>query len=440
MQNSIKFIHTADIHLAKELSCNNSEVDQLEKIFSQAGEKAFKNLINLAITEKIDFIIIAGDLYDREARSISSSRFFLKQSEHLKQEGIEVFVISGNHDPAGVEQEVFQLPTNVHYFSSQEAEVFDYQKQGKLAARIIGQSYKQKFESRKMYNYYTAPDQSVFNIALLHTALTKNNNRYVPATKKELLHKKEIDYWALGHLHQYQEINNKPDIYFPGTLQAHNISEQGNKGALLVKVDSNLNSKVNFVSLAPVIFKELEVDLELGQKELNNISQLQQLITKKIFDLKINIKKQNKKMRYKVEAVIVRLVIKGRTQLHKYVENNKEELAETLLKEFRAQKNEEKPLIWLHSIIFRTAKSLKKIEDLKLNNPLYQNVKLLINDILNDKQLNQEILAEWGQIWQGNSEAEDRDNCKFFADKKLQKDILTDAERIIISELIEDGD
>jgi hypothetical protein len=49
-------------------------------------------------------------------------------------------------------------------------------------------------------------------------------------------------------------------------------------------------------------------------------------------------------------------------------------------------------------------------------------------------------VAEWGQIWQGDPNAEDRANHKFFADRKLKKEILSEAEKIIISELLEDGD
>jgi len=438
MSTPIKFIHTADIHLAKELSYNAVSGLNPNHIFLDAGKKAFKNLVELAVREKIDFILIAGDLYDREARSVKSSRFFLKQSQYLKENNIDIFIISGNHDPAGVEKEVFELPDNVHYFSSEKVEVFEYQKEGRTAARILGQSYRQKFESRTMYNYYTVPDQSVFNIALLHTALSRDNNRYVPVTKSDLLTKSDINYWALGHLHQYQKLNDQPAICFPGTLQAHNISEQGKKGAVLVEVDSNLNSQEKFISLAPVIFKELELDLET--EKLNNITELQRLIAKKISNLEEKLRLQNDNQKYKVEAVITRLVIKGRTELHYYIENDREELAETLLEEFRSRQVDESPFIWLHSILFRTANSLINPEELKNNNPLYQNIKNLINEILTDEEMNQELLAEWGEIWQGDQSPEDRENHKFFADQKLQAEILADAEKIIISKLIEDGD
>lgn len=438
MSKPIKFIHTADIHLGRELSYNGLIDSDNKKIFRNAAKKAFENLVELAVTEQIDFILIAGDLYDREARSVKASRFFLEKAKYLEQKGIDIFLISGNHDPAGLENEIFELPDNVHYFSSEEVETFEYQKGGRLAARIIGQSYRQKFESRTMYNYYTAPDNSVFNIGMLHTALTKDSNRYVPVNKSELLTKNQINYWALGHIHQYQKLNEEAAIYFSGCLQAHNISEEGKKGVILVEVDSNLKSREKFIPLAPVIYRQLEIDLTA--EELNNISELERLLKNKIEELRNEIILQNKGQRYKIEAVIIRLLLKGRTNLQHYIENNSEELEESLLKEFRSCGFNQNPLCWLHSIIFRTAKTLPKAAELKKNNPLYQNIEDLINEILSDENLNQELLAEWGQIWQAAQDPEDRENFKFYPDQKLQQDILAEAKRIIISELIEDGD
>lgn len=438
MSKPIKFIHTADIHLGRELSYNGLYDSGNNSIFKAAGKKAFENLVELAVSREVDFILIAGDLYDREARSVKASRFFLEKAEQLQEKDIDIFLISGNHDPAGVENEIFELPENVHYFSSEEVETFEYHKDGKLAARIIGQSYRQKFESRTMYNYYTAPDNSVFNIGLLHTALTKDNNRYVPVNKSELLTKREIDYWALGHIHQQQKLNENPAVYFSGTLQAHNISEEGPKGAVLVEVDSNLKSREKFIPLAPVVYQQLEINL--AAEELKNISELQSLLQEKIEELREKIIRQNINQEFSTEAVIIRLLLKGRTELHRHVENNSEELEETLLAEFRRYSFNQRPICWLHSIIFRTAKVLPELTELRKNNPLYQNIEALVNDILEDKELNQELLAEWGQIWQGDQDLEDRENHKFYPDQKLQQEILIEAKRIIISELIEDGD
>ena len=123
MNNSIKFIHTADIHLGKKLSYSGNPEQELLSLFDSAGQKSLKRLVELGINKEVDFIIIAGDLYDREARSVKSSRFFLEQCQKLKEKGIKVYIISGNHDPAGRKKEPFELPDNVFFFSCEEIEI-----------------------------------------------------------------------------------------------------------------------------------------------------------------------------------------------------------------------------------------------------------------------------------------------------------------------------
>ena len=197
--------------------------------------------------------------------------------------------------------------------------------------------------------------------------------------------------------------------------------------------------KENFVPLSPFIFKEIVVDLE-RENELDNITKLQQLINEKLEKQFNNIKINNKSRKYKIKAAVIRLNIVGRTPVHQYVADNREELEETLLEDMRIKFSTESPSLWLHSLILRTAKPLKNLEELKKSSQLYQNINQLINDLLTDNELNQELLAEWGQIWQGDENAEDRSNYRFYADSKLQKNILEEVEKIIISELIEGGD
>lgn len=437
--NSLKFIHTADIHLGKELSYNKTNNAFLQEIFKNANKNAFLNLVDLAIKENVDFILIAGDLYDRQARSIKASKFFVNQCQKLNENNIQLYIISGNHDPAGIENKVFTLPQNVHNFSSSKTEVYEYTKNNVKIARIIGQSYQNKFETTRIYKNYNVADSSLYNIALIHTALNNEDKNYIPCSKNDLLNKKNIDYWALGHLHKFKKINSNPSIYFPGTLQAHNISEEGNKGAILVELKNNLKSKEKFIELAPVNYQKITIDLEKHDK-INNISELQRLITKKLTEILKILNDKNDNRTYKLEAIITRLIIEGRTKIHKYVDGNREELENTLIEEMRTRFSDKNPHLWVNSIIFKTSKPIKNIEEIKNNNPVFKNIDSIINEFINNSEAKDELLEEWGEIWQGAEEIEERLNFKFHADKNTRKKILKEAEKIIISELIEDGD
>jgi hypothetical protein len=58
----------------------------------------------------------------------------------------------------------------------------------------------------------------------------------------------------------------------------------------------------------------------------------------------------------------------------------------------------------------------------------------------NETKFKHELLAEWGKIWQGDQDQEDREIDRFYPEEKFINEILAEAEKIIISELFEDGD
>lgn len=431
-----KFIHCADIHLGKQLNLNSNLEENLKIPLNKIVENTFTNMVDLALKEKADFILIAGDLYDLENRSIKASKFFLKQALKLKKEGIKIYIISGNHDPAGEKKEPFSLPDNIKYFSSDKVETENFYQKDELSARILGQSYRQRYEDRSMYNYYTAADSSTFNIALLHTNLTKDSS-YVPVTKKDLISKNKIDYWALGHIHQYEKINNKPGIFYSGTIQGRDISETQNKGAILVEVDQFKNYETKFIALSEINYYNLEFDLN-EKNYFNKISDLENYLKKEIEDFSKKIIAQNKKRPFKLKAAIFRLIIKGRTKIHDFIKDNKEELEIELSAELNSHFDKHFPQLGIDSIIFRTAPALENIESIKKNNPLFKELDLLVKESLEENDLKEELISEWGKIWQGNQNSEARDNDKFYPEEDFKKEILAEAEKIILSELIED--
>lgn len=435
-----KFIHCADLHLGKKPAYSGSPGREAAFILDEAVRNSFRRLVELARTEKVDFIIIAGDLYDLEARSIRASRFFKKQCQRLKKENIKIYLISGNHDPAGKEKEPFELADNVKIFSSEEVETVEFFKEGELSAQISGQSYRQRFEDRSMYNFYTPLDKGVFNIGILHSQLDKDNRRYVPVSKNELLSKEEIDYWALGHIHQYRKINSQPALFFPGTLQGRNLSEEGPKGVILVEVDQNLNYQQQFIALAELEYKNLSLKLD-QLPEIKNISELERLLTAEINSLREKIIEANQNRYFELKALIMRIIIKGRSKIDQFVENNSEELELELVEELRRKFAGEAPYIWPDSIIFRTAPPLADYQKLKADNPLLNEVEKLVKKAAGeDNKLADDLKAEWGRIWQGSSDPENRENNRFYAEQELKEEILAAAENLIISELIEDGD
>ena len=77
--------------------------------------------MNAAISEKVDFVIIAGDLYDTGLKSFESALFFNKEMARLKDAGIDVYLVHGNHDAASKLIKAASSASECQDFSSDRA-------------------------------------------------------------------------------------------------------------------------------------------------------------------------------------------------------------------------------------------------------------------------------------------------------------------------------
>lgn len=230
----MKFIHAADIHLDSPL-CGLSRYDgaPIEQM-QAATRRAFVNLIDLACNEAVDFVLLAGDLYDGDWKDYNTGLFFNQQMSRLREANIKVFIVYGNHDAGNSITHQLRLPENVKEFSSHHAETVTLPD---LGVALHGQSFAEKVVTEDLSAHYPAAYADYFNIGLLHTSVNgrEGHAHYAPCTVTGLL-ASGYDYWALGHVHTRETLHEKPWIVFPGNLQGRHVRETGAKGCMLIKV------------------------------------------------------------------------------------------------------------------------------------------------------------------------------------------------------------
>ncbi len=233
-----RFIHTADTHIDSPLRGLEAYDGAPVEALRGATRRAFENLVRLALDEAVDFIVIAGDLYDGDWKDFSTGLFFTRQMARLREAGIPVYVIAGNHDAASVLTRRLSLPDNVHFFSTRAAE--SKQVAG-LPVVIHGRGFPHRAVPENLVPDYPAPVSGLFNIGLLHSSLNgaPGHDTYAPCTLRDLTDK-GYDYWALGHVHQPQVLARDPWVVFPGNLQGRHIREAGARGCQLVSVSDSL--------------------------------------------------------------------------------------------------------------------------------------------------------------------------------------------------------
>ena len=267
----MRFIHTADIHLDSPLRGLEAHEDAPIDTLRLATRRAFDNLIELAVEEEIDFLLIAGDLYDGDWQDYNTGLFFAGRMGRLARAGIRVFIVSGNHDAASRITRVMPLPDNVTFFQADAPQSVRLEDFG---AVIHGQSYASRAVTDNLAADYPAGIAGLFNIGLLHTSLTgrRGHEPYAPCSIDDLT-TRGYDYWALGHIHSREIISMDPWIVFPGNLQGRHIRETGVKGATLVTVEERRITRVEHRPLDVLRWVDCRVDLS-GCKTREAVYQL----------------------------------------------------------------------------------------------------------------------------------------------------------------------
>lgn len=268
----MRFIHTADLHIDSPLrGLSRYEGAPLERLRG-ATRRALERLVVLAIDEKVDFVLVAGDLYDRDWQDFHTGLFVREQMVRLGRANIRVFMVQGNHDARGVITRQVPWPDNVTLFSSRTAETVRIDD---LSVAIHGHSFADREVPEDLVPGYPDAVFGYFNIGLLHTSLTGivGHDTYAP-TSLPIMKTKGYDYWALGHIHARQVVSEQPRVVFPGNLQGRHAREVGPKGCELVSVLGGA-VEARFVPLEVVRWHQIQMDLQ----PVNSLDDLPQHLT-----------------------------------------------------------------------------------------------------------------------------------------------------------------
>jgi DNA repair protein SbcD/Mre11 len=255
----VKFIHAADIHLDSPLTGLSAYADAPVEMLRTATRDAFTNLVTEAIEQPVDFMVIAGDLYDGTWKDHNTGIFFCKEMGRLKKAGITVYLLFGNHDAESEMTKKLQLPDNVFTFDTRKPNTFRLEH---LKVALHGRSFKEKETLENLVTGYPAPVSGMFNIGVLHTALEGNSAHatYAPCSLDEL-HAKGYHYWALGHVHEHQIWEGASTVVFPGNLQGRHIRETGPRGAIIVTADEYGIQEIKRLFVDVLRWHSLEVDV-----------------------------------------------------------------------------------------------------------------------------------------------------------------------------------
>ena len=269
---SFRFLHAADIHLDSPLRGLAGQEGSAAERIRAATREALEQLVTLAIAEEVAFLIIAGDLYDGDWRDYRTGLFFAAQMGRLNEAGIPAFVLHGNHDAESQITRRLSLPDNVRVFGARAPETFVLEE---IGVALHGQSFRRRDERDNLVPGYPDPLDCDLNIGVLHTGLggMGGHENYAPCALSDLV-AKGYDYWALGHVHQFQVLHEHPHVVFPGNLQGRHIRETGAKGAVLATVRDGVLAELAAVPVDVVRWSLVPVPLSPDARVADAVAQI----------------------------------------------------------------------------------------------------------------------------------------------------------------------
>lgn len=259
---AFRFVHAADLHLDSPLRSLALRDPELAALIGAATRRALTKIVDLCLHEKVDALLLAGDLYDGEQTSMKTALFLAAQLHRLSEAGVKTFVIRGNHDAASRITRELVFPEGVKLFGGRGERVEIFRGPGVAPVAIHGVSFNQPQAPESLLSKFKPPLSGAINIGMLHTSLggAAGHDPYAPCSVAQL-QDTGFRYWALGHIHKRMTIEGPTTIVMPGNPQGRDINESGPRSVTLTTIaeDGAVTLEERIVAVAQ--FERVAVDL-----------------------------------------------------------------------------------------------------------------------------------------------------------------------------------
>ncbi|MDQ0351661.1 DNA repair exonuclease SbcCD nuclease subunit [Alkalibacillus filiformis] len=404
MHQSVRFLHSADLHLDSPYKGMRHLPGNILTDVKASTFKAFRRLIDLAIEQQVDFVLLVGDLFDQDSASLKSLVALKDGLKKLEQHNIKAFISFGNHDYQMLKKVDLTFPSNTYVFTQQDVTSFPFEKDGEILADIHGFSYESRAVTESKVHEYSPVSNDRFQIATLHGSSKTNNehDQYAPFLLEQLK-ATPFDYWALGHIHKREILSYQPYIVYPGNIQGRHIKETGEKGCYIVDLSQN-QTQIQFHQLQDILFVEEELTFM-------NCTAFDELVEQ--------LKAYKDRLRHESGKVWIRITV--------FVQDHLRQYEEELLHLLNEGENDEEDWVWIQSLKLDQVVQYDR-KQLKQSNQFVGEVikmmdetddsKRYLDDLLNNRHFKQQI----GTLT-----------------KQDLEQIEVEAEQLIIEKLLKDG-
>lgn len=258
---ALRFLHAADIHLGRPFSGLTRSSPALGKLFRESGYIAWDRMVEAAVDRRVDFVTLAGDIFDRSDPTVRSRVIFREGLARLHDAGIPVYMTLGNHDPlTGFPQALKTLPS-LHVFGADPEGVEVEPVENTSGIVVFGASFPNAAVAENLVLKFRRDPGIDLAIGVVHANVQGDwgHKNYAPCTADDLK-TSGMDVWCLGHVHSAVVLSEDPLIFYPGTVQGAHIHESGPRGCSIVTVCRD-GAQLETVHLAPVRWETIDLDV-----------------------------------------------------------------------------------------------------------------------------------------------------------------------------------
>lgn len=242
----MKFVHIADVHLG---ATPDSGMPWGETRGKELWN-SFNKVIDICNREKVDLLLIAGDLFHRQPliRELKELNYSFS-----KLETAEVVLMAGNHDYMGARSHYqdYDWNKNVHMFKKEETDAIAFPQ---LNTVVYGLSYLHRDITEPLYDNLRPEHKDRINILLAHGGDDKN----IPINRRKLMDS-GCDYIALGHIHKPEIITER--MAYSGSLEPMDKNETGSRGYIIGEL--SISDKA-LVGVAAAAYSERKTDINIS--------------------------------------------------------------------------------------------------------------------------------------------------------------------------------
>lgn len=230
-----RFLHTADWQIGRHYSRFESED---AAALAETRFTAVERLARLATQERVDAVLVAGDIFDAQTLS---DRTLHRTFQALAGFAGPWIMIPGNHDAALAEsvwsraQRIAAIPPNVYLLHEPEVRIFE-----ELGVAILPAPLTQRQTHHDLTAWFDAAEtpESLLRIGLAHGSVEGQLPESADSTNPvdaDRAPSARLDYLALGDWHGLKQINSR--TWYSGTPEQERFKDNGAGQALLVEID-----------------------------------------------------------------------------------------------------------------------------------------------------------------------------------------------------------